>query len=255
VLAEGWTPTEATEPNGAVWPTLATAVWSLRQGWSFEEAMRHVIDIGGDTDTIACVSGGLLGARYDIQSIPSRWTTPLNGALPDNPAVATDLSSLMELTLRLDGAPVSTDRLVLTGPIEPVEVEDGLWLSDLAGAANAPDRAVVISLCRTFDYITVPDRRQVYLTDDDHNLDVVAVLDDVVSTMDALLGEGRRVLVHCYGGASRTGLVYRAWLCRNRNVTAEGATQGATMTWPHTGLWNDTFTAALDGFRHAGQPR
>jgi ADP-ribosyl-[dinitrogen reductase] hydrolase len=102
-LAPGWTPTDATEPNGAVWPTLGTAVWALRAGWSFEDAMRHVIDVGGDTDTIACVAGGLLGAVQGIEAIPSRWTTPLRGDVPGNPTTASGLADLQDLALRLDG--------------------------------------------------------------------------------------------------------------------------------------------------------
>ncbi len=71
-LAPSWTPDAATDGNGAVWPTLATAVWALRSGWPYEEAMCHVIDLGGDTDTIAAVAGGLIGAVQGIQAIPSR---------------------------------------------------------------------------------------------------------------------------------------------------------------------------------------
>jgi ADP-ribosyl-[dinitrogen reductase] hydrolase len=245
-LAPGWTPTDATEPNGAVWPTLGTAVWALRNGWSFEAAMRRVIDVGGDTDTIACVAGGLLGAVQGVQAIPSRWATPLNGELPGNEPVAADLAGLQDLALRLDGADVSLDGPVEPDGIEPVEVLDGLWLSDLLGAVNAPDGAVVISLCRTFGRITSADRRQVYLTDDDHNLDVDTALIDVVDTIDAIRAEGRPVLVHCWGGKSRTGLVLRAWLGRTHGLSAADATAEAKRLWPHTGGWNPSFDDALD---------
>jgi len=146
VLAPRWSPDQATEPNGAVWPTLATAVWALRSGWTFERAMREVIDLGGDTDTVACVTGGLLGAGQGIQSIPSRWTTPLTGELPGNPPVASDLAELESLSLRLDGEPVDDFVAGLSVGIHPVEVLPGLWLSDLAGAARGPEEAVVPDL-------------------------------------------------------------------------------------------------------------
>jgi ADP-ribosyl-[dinitrogen reductase] hydrolase len=58
VLAAGWTPSDATESNGAVWPTLGQAVWALRHGRDFADVMRLVIDLGGDTDTVAAVAGG-----------------------------------------------------------------------------------------------------------------------------------------------------------------------------------------------------
>ncbi len=61
VLAPDWHPDRATEFNGAVWPCLASAVWSLRTTSSYEDALRAAIDLGGDTDTVAAVTGGLAG--------------------------------------------------------------------------------------------------------------------------------------------------------------------------------------------------
>ena len=71
VLAPDWTPADATESNGAVWPTLGQAVWALRHGRDFAEVMRLVIDLGGDTDTVAAVAGGLAGAVFGMGGIPS----------------------------------------------------------------------------------------------------------------------------------------------------------------------------------------
>jgi ADP-ribosyl-[dinitrogen reductase] hydrolase len=246
-LDAGWTPDDATVGNGAVWPTLGTAVWALRQGWPFEEAMRHVIDIGGDTDTIACVAGGLLGAVQGIQAIPSRWTTPLNGELPGNKAIASDLVSLQDLAGRLDHQE-SNDTEWEIAPVDAVEVLDGLWLSNLAGAHTAPADAVVISLCRTFGRITQEQRRQVYLSDNDHNLDVDCALADVVHTIEAVRADGRPVLVHCAGGQSRTGLALRAWLVHTKGLSASEATAEAERLWPHTITANESFTDALERF-------
>jgi ADP-ribosyl-[dinitrogen reductase] hydrolase len=82
VLAPDWTPDQATESNGAVWPTLGQAVWALRRGRSFAEVLRLVIDLGGDTDTVAAVAGGLAGAVYGIARIPMRWTSAVHGRVP-----------------------------------------------------------------------------------------------------------------------------------------------------------------------------
>jgi ADP-ribosylglycohydrolase len=82
VLAPDWHPDEATEFNGAVWPCLGSAVWALRTTGSYEEAVRAAIDLGGDTDTVAAVTGALAGAVYGADAIPARWTEPLHVPLP-----------------------------------------------------------------------------------------------------------------------------------------------------------------------------
>src|ERR671920_2038421 len=75
VLADDWTPSDATDSNGAVWPTLGQAVWALRHGRDFAEVLRLVIDLGGDTDTVAAVAGGLAGAVHGMGGIPMRWAS------------------------------------------------------------------------------------------------------------------------------------------------------------------------------------
>ena len=73
---------DATESNGAVWPTLGQAVWALREGRDFADVMRLVIDLGGDTDTVAAVAGGLAGAVFGMGGIPSRWASAVHGRVP-----------------------------------------------------------------------------------------------------------------------------------------------------------------------------
>ena len=84
-----------------------------------------------------------------------------------------------------------------------------------------------------------------YIADNEHNSDLDAVLADVLDDMAALRAEGHRLLVHCHGGASRTGLVLRAWLMRTEGMSAEEATAHVAERWPYLGLWNESFTAAL----------
>lgn len=42
----------------------------LRAGTGYEEALRQVLSGGGDTDTNACIVGGLIGARWGEASLP-----------------------------------------------------------------------------------------------------------------------------------------------------------------------------------------
>jgi ADP-ribosyl-[dinitrogen reductase] hydrolase len=85
MLEPQWTPAVTNLPNGTVWTCLAQAVWAVRSTETFESALVAAIDLGGDTDTVAAVAGGLAGARYGIDAIPARWTRPLHGHLPGYP--------------------------------------------------------------------------------------------------------------------------------------------------------------------------
>ncbi|MGW5688149.1 ADP-ribosylglycohydrolase family protein [Nonomuraea sp. NPDC003754] len=106
VLAPGWHPDQATEVNGAVWPCLGSAVWAVRTTSSYEEALRAAVDVGGDTDTVAAVTGGLAGAVHGIDAIPARWLEPLHVPLPGaTPARVLRADDLRVLAERLDAAP------------------------------------------------------------------------------------------------------------------------------------------------------
>ncbi|WP_425535528.1 ADP-ribosylglycohydrolase family protein [Streptomyces aureus] len=103
VLAADWHPDQATEFNGAVWPCLGSAVWALRTTRTFEDALRAAIDLGGDTDTVAAVTGGLAGAYYGLDAIPERWTQPLHVPLPGFEGRVLRLADLLDLAHRLGG--------------------------------------------------------------------------------------------------------------------------------------------------------
>lgn len=100
VLVDDWHPDKATEFNGAVWPALGSAVWALRHTHTFRDAVCAAADLGGDTDTVAAITGGLAGAVYGLDGIPSAWReavhVPLPGARPGERTVwrADDLASL-----------------------------------------------------------------------------------------------------------------------------------------------------------------
>ncbi|MFD8542013.1 ADP-ribosylglycohydrolase family protein [Streptomyces rubrogriseus] len=103
VLAPDWHPEQATEFNGAVWPCLGSAVWALRTTTGFEHAIRAAIDLGGDTDTVAAVTGGLAGARYGLDAIPARWIQPLHVPLPGFDGRVLYPTDLLHLAHRLLG--------------------------------------------------------------------------------------------------------------------------------------------------------
>ncbi|MGY1606359.1 ADP-ribosylglycohydrolase family protein [Geodermatophilus sp. SYSU D00700] len=246
VLAPDWSPDQATESNGAVWPTLGQTLWALRRGRDFAEVLRLVVDLGGDTDTVACVAGGLAGAVYGMGGIPMRWSSPVHGRVPGHGDRVWRLADLQQLAAALDGRPVPSYDPGVIPRIGPVEVLPGIWAGNLDGARWSGEDFAVISLCRLGEPFPHPNHRMAYIADNEHNVDLDVVLADVLDDLAALHAEGHRVLVHCHGGASRTGLVLRGWLVRERGMSVEEATAHVAERWPHLGLWNDSFTAALE---------
>lgn len=105
VLATGWHPDHATEFNGAVWPCLGSAVWALRTTHTYEDAIRAAIDLGGDTDTVAAVTGGLAGAIYGPTTIPDDWTEPLHVPPPGSGGRTLRLCHLLDLARDLAERP------------------------------------------------------------------------------------------------------------------------------------------------------
>ena len=102
VIAPTWTPEQATEFNGAVWPALGTALWAVRTAKSFDAALRAAVDVGGDTDTVAAITGGLAGALYGESGIPERWKSAVHVPLPGHGDMVWRHADLRDLALELD---------------------------------------------------------------------------------------------------------------------------------------------------------
>jgi ADP-ribosylglycohydrolase len=59
--------------TGYVIHTLTASVWCLLTTKSYEACVLAAVNLGGDTDTTACVAGGLAGVYYGSNAIPERW--------------------------------------------------------------------------------------------------------------------------------------------------------------------------------------
>lgn len=58
--------------------SVPTAIYSfLSHSSSFEEAILFAVSLGGDTDTIAAMTGAIAGAYLSIDSIPDNWRSKL----------------------------------------------------------------------------------------------------------------------------------------------------------------------------------
>ena len=59
--------------NGYVVSSLHVALWGFATTDTFEDGLRAVVNIGGDTDSIGAIYGALAGAFYGVEAIPVRW--------------------------------------------------------------------------------------------------------------------------------------------------------------------------------------
>ena len=59
--------------TGYVVDTIEAAVWGLVTTNSFKDALLKIVNLGGDTDSIAAVAGGLAGLFYGYDAIPAEW--------------------------------------------------------------------------------------------------------------------------------------------------------------------------------------
>lgn len=64
---------ELEDLDGYVVDALKIAVWGFRNFGSFEDGMRAVLKLGGDTDTNGAIYGQLAGAYYGYESILEVW--------------------------------------------------------------------------------------------------------------------------------------------------------------------------------------
>lgn len=64
--------------TGYVIDCLQSARFALQQS-NYQDVIRTAISLGEDTDTTACVAGGIAGLYYGVQQIPEVWLQQLRG--------------------------------------------------------------------------------------------------------------------------------------------------------------------------------
>lgn len=70
-------PIENIKSSGYVVDSLEAAIWCALTTESYEESVLKAVNLGGDTDTIASITGGLTGILYKIGNIPCEWKANL----------------------------------------------------------------------------------------------------------------------------------------------------------------------------------
>ncbi|MEU9744824.1 ADP-ribosylglycohydrolase family protein [Streptomyces niveus] len=223
------------------WPSNGYVVTALQAAWSaitrtpvpelaperrsfpaqhFQLATEAAVRAGCDTDTVAAIAGTLLGARWGLSAIPLAWQQAVNGW----PSLAgPDLVRMAVLTARkgfddADGWP-TTPRVPIPayagqGFVAPHPEDPGVLLGNLPLTeyrGSAPVDAVV-SLCRVGQEPilsgTDVEHVRVWLIDKQGaNGNLHYVLNQAAHEIVRLRKEGKRVLLHCVAGRSRTPAV------------------------------------------------
>ena len=66
--------------GGYVVDSLRAAHWLNGNHKTYEETVKAAVSLGDDTDTTACIAGGIAGLIHGFETIPPRWTDNLRGA-------------------------------------------------------------------------------------------------------------------------------------------------------------------------------
>ncbi|MFF7208919.1 ADP-ribosylglycohydrolase family protein [Streptomyces sp. NPDC008238] len=182
-------------------------------------ALEAAVRAGTDTDTVAAIAGALLGARWGCSGIPLEWQQAVNG-WPG--LTGADLVRLGVLTARGgnddDAGWPSAPRLPTgghSGFAVPHPHDDGVILGNLALAQGTGpvDVDAVVSLCRVGTDPLLPgtpgvEQVRVWLVDSEGaNANLHHVLDQAARQVLRLRRAGKRVLLHCHAGQSRTPAV------------------------------------------------
>lgn len=225
----GW----VVEALQGAWSSIHGATTAHADGSALRDGLERAVRGGRDTDTVAAIAGGLLGAAFGASAVPAAWRRLVHG----HPGLrAHDLVSLGALAAR-GGEPDSTgwpvgERMDYPGwgaerSLTPHPHDPGVLLGSIVDLDESCDGSgasvdAVVSLCRIGSaQRRTADHVEVWLIDQDDpatnpNLDLV--LRDTVDAIAALRAEGKTVLLHCVQAQSRTPSVAALYAALHRGV-------------------------------------
>lgn len=191
-------------------------------------ALEVAVRGGNDTDTVAAIAGGLLGAAYGAAAVPSEWRRMLHGW----PGLRA--RDLLDFAARIErrGAPDSFDYSYpgMGRAFAPHSYDEQVLLGGIDALRELPEGVTgVVSLCRVGDADAPPpgvawvEVRLIDRAEPEENPHLAFVLDDAANAVAAMRAEGRTVLLHCVQAHSRTPTVAALYGMRLRSVNAEQA--------------------------------
>lgn len=211
-----------------------------------------------DAALAAPLVGALAGGRWGATAVPFAQRRALDRRAP---RLAGRLTRLAMLAANSGRAVEEAWPLVpmLAGPrlgqapfLRELAEDPGVVLGNLTALPTAVgDVDAVVSLCLV-DPGAVPDdveHLEVALVDRADaaaNPNLSLLLADTAAAIAVLRDEGRRVLVHCLAGRSRTPTVVAAYLARRAGLSGREAFARVAAQVPHPDPLNRAFQEALD---------
>lgn len=201
--------------NGWTVHALQTAIAAVNTTQTAPEALFAAVKAGGDTDTVAAIAGSLAGAYYGVSSLPAEWRVELNGWPDMNSRGLTNLAlrTVNKGSVRNPASWPNTDvelslvpKSVVPHPLDPDVLLGNL--NALNDMENIERVDVAVALCRVGNFQTKLPLEEFWLVDsEDSNLELDFVLLDAAARIQKHRSQGKRVLVFCYAGQSRTPAV------------------------------------------------
>jgi ADP-ribosyl-[dinitrogen reductase] hydrolase len=216
-------------------------------------ALKAAVRGGRDADTVAAITGGLLGAAYGASAVPWSWRRLLHGWPDIGAPDLVNYSGGIERGGARDTFDFGYRHYPRVGVLGRHPHDDGVLLGGVAGLDDLPpDVNAVVSLCRVerpSEVAVVVQSRLIDAVGENAHVDFA--LHDAVDAVIQLRAEGRTVYLHCVQAHSRTPAVAALYGMRLRGVSADQALSDICRVLPSADP-NSDFRAALS--RAQGPP-
>lgn len=210
----------------AAWSAIVTTAADGRGPEHLRRGIDAAVRSGNDTDTVAAIAGGLLGAAYGASAVPLQWRTLLHGW----PGLRA--RGLVRLATAIEQKKPSTEpdySWSRADVLVPHPHDPGVLLGSVGALRKLPTEvSAVVSLCRIAES-DVPEgmphveARLIDKADFDENPHLDFVLLDTVRAIEELRAQGHTVLVHCVESYSRTPTVAALYGTERSGVGVEQA--------------------------------
>lgn len=251
----GWT----VQALQAAWSAIYhTEIPSIQHNKGDEPRLRMGLEAavrgGRDTDTVAAIAGGLLGARWGVSAVPTGWQRLLHGwpGLRYADLVRLAFAVTSHSTDVIDPKHEWVDFQILV----PHPYDSQILLASVDSLDSLPEGVdAVVSLCRVsadhsgLSSIDPKNRVDIWLIDEpdpDYNPNLRFVLNEAANAVLALRAEGRTVVIHCAAAQSRTPTLAAVVGARIRDVSEGAALLDVNAVLP--GMNPNSYLARYIGF-------